>query len=70
MPTPIHQLEVKDGTSIRMLAYGTGTAWYKSTQSGGVDRKIIEGIKTAIKLGYITLTMPKYITKSQKWELP
>ncbi|KAF6219821.1 hypothetical protein HO133_003646 [Letharia lupina] len=54
IPTPIPQLELNDGTSIPMLAYGTGTAWYKSTE-GGVDRKTVEGIKTAIKLGYYHL---------------
>lgn len=28
-----------------------GTAWYKSPDSG-IDRKTVDGIKTAIKLGY------------------
>lgn len=28
-----------------------GTAWYKSSE-GSVDQKVVEGIKTAIKLGY------------------
>lgn len=31
-----------------------GTAWYKSS-SGGVDRKLVEAIKLAIKLGYYHL---------------
>lgn len=32
-----------------------GTAWYKSSSGGGIDRKCTEAIKTAIKLGYYHL---------------
>lgn len=31
-----------------------GTAWYKS-EAGGIDRPTVEGVKTAIKLGYMHL---------------
>ena len=70
IPTPIPQLELNDGTSIPMLSYGSksspttpihgpnnslaGTAWYKPSE-GSVDRKTVDGIKTAIKLGYYHL---------------
>lgn len=54
IPTPIPQLKLNDGTSIPMLSYGTGTAWYKASE-GSVDRKTVDGIKTAIKLGYYHL---------------
>lgn len=33
------------------LAYGTGTAWYK-TQDSDINRDLVDSIKTAIKLGY------------------
>ncbi|KAK4698021.1 hypothetical protein P7C71_g138, partial [Lecanoromycetidae sp. Uapishka_2] len=52
--TPIPNLKLNDGTSIPMLGYGTGTAWYK-TSEGSIDRKTVEGVKTAIKLGYTHL---------------
>ena len=48
--TPIPLLKLNDGNTIPMLGYGTGTAWYTSNES--VDRKTVEAIKTAIKLGY------------------
>lgn len=32
-----------------------GTAWYKSDSGGGVDRKLIDATKTALKLGYYHL---------------
>ncbi len=34
--------------------FTAGTAWYKSS-TGGIDRKTVEAIKTAIKLGYYHL---------------
>ena len=36
---------------VLQLGYGTGTAWFK-TSEGSVDRKLVDAIKTAIKLGY------------------
>lgn len=32
-----------------------GTAWYKTPDGGGIDRKTVDAIKTAIKLGYTHL---------------
>lgn len=32
-----------------------GTAWYKSNADGGIDRKLIDATKAAIKLGYYHL---------------
>lgn len=34
------------------LAYGTGTAWYKTDNKSTVNRDLVEAIKTAIRLGY------------------
>ena len=34
------------------LGYGTGTAWFKSSDDSKTDRKLVEAIKTAIKMGY------------------
>ncbi|KAL8939275.1 MAG: hypothetical protein Q9216_003446 [Gyalolechia sp. 2 TL-2023] len=51
----IPSLRLNDGTSIPLLGYGTGTAWFKSNAAGGTDRKLIDAIKTAIKLGYYHL---------------
>ncbi|KAL8687640.1 MAG: hypothetical protein Q9218_006243 [Villophora microphyllina] len=48
----IPSLKLNDGTSIPLLGYGTGTAWYKSSGGGGIDRKCTNAIKTAIRLGY------------------
>ncbi len=39
-------------TSNFKLGYGTGTAWFKFADDGKTDRKLVEAIKTAIKLGY------------------
>lgn len=50
----IPDLKLNDGTSIPMLAYGTGTAWSKKSSSS-IDRPTVDGIKTAIKLGYMHL---------------
>jgi diketogulonate reductase-like aldo/keto reductase len=53
--TPIPSLKLNDGTSIPMLAYGTGTAWYKKGDEDKIDRTLVDSIKTAIKLGYTHL---------------
>ena len=37
------------------LAYGTGTAWYKSGDESKIDQACIDSTKTAIKLGYYHL---------------
>lgn len=53
--TPIPWLKLNDGTSMPMLAYGTGTAWYKKTEQNQLDQACIDGVKAAIKLGYTHL---------------
>ncbi|KAF2710925.1 aldo-keto reductase family 1 member C13 [Pleomassaria siparia CBS 279.74] len=53
--TPIPALKLNDGTSMPMLAYGTGTAWYKQGEESKIDQAVIDGVKTAIKLGYTHL---------------
>ncbi|CAK3804355.1 NAD NADP-dependent indole-3-acetaldehyde reductase [Lecanosticta acicola] len=53
--TPIPNLKLNDGNSIPMLAYGTGTAWYKSGDESKLDQTCIDSTKTAIKLGYYHL---------------
>jgi len=50
--TPIPNLKLNDGTSIPMLAFGTGTAWYKQGDESVLDQVCIDSAKTAIKLGY------------------
>ncbi|KAL1846357.1 hypothetical protein Plec18167_007962 [Paecilomyces lecythidis] len=47
----IPTVKLNDGTEIPALGYGTGTAWYKKG-GGGINRDIVEAVKTAIKLGY------------------
>lgn len=53
--TPIPYLKLNDGTSMPMLAYGTGTAWYKKQETSELDQACIDGVKAAIKLGYTHL---------------
>ncbi|KAI9722387.1 MAG: hypothetical protein M1812_001859 [Candelaria pacifica] len=53
--TEIPSLKLNDGNTIPLLSFGTGTAWYKSSNDTKVDRKLIETIKTAIKMGYYHL---------------
>ncbi|KAL8849365.1 MAG: hypothetical protein Q9221_005663 [Calogaya cf. arnoldii] len=48
-------LKLNDGISIPLIGYGTGTAWYKSDGGGGIDRKLVDATKTALKLGYYHL---------------
>ena len=51
--TPVPALKLNDGSSLPMIAYGTGTAWSKrSIPETEVDKDLVEGIKTAIKMGY------------------
>ncbi|KAF2257544.1 aldo-keto reductase family 1 member C13 [Lojkania enalia] len=51
----IPSLKLNDGTSIPMLAYGTGTAWYKSGDESKIDQAVIDGVTMAIRLGYTHL---------------
>ncbi|KAM0711156.1 hypothetical protein Q7P35_001895 [Cladosporium inversicolor] len=48
----IPSLKLNDGTSIPMLGYGTGTAWYKTGDESELDQTCIDSAKTAIGLGY------------------
>ncbi|KAF2145951.1 uncharacterized protein K452DRAFT_219383 [Aplosporella prunicola CBS 121167] len=50
--TPIPSLKLNDGTSIPMLGYGSGTAWYKTGDESKVDEELVKSIKKAIELGY------------------
>lgn len=51
----IPNLKLNDGTSIPMLGYGTGTAWYKTGEESKIDQSIIDAVKMATKLGYTHL---------------
>lgn len=51
----IPNLKLNDGNSIPMLGFGTGTAWYKTSDDGKIDQATIDAVKTAIKLGYTHL---------------
>ncbi|KAF2427139.1 aldo-keto reductase family 1 member C13 [Tothia fuscella] len=53
--TPIPSLKLNDGNSIPMLAYGTGTAWFKKGDESTIDKDLVSSIKTAIDLGYYHL---------------
>jgi len=53
--THIPALKLNDGNSIPMLAYGTGTAWFKRGDENTTDRSLIDGLKAALKLGYYHL---------------
>ncbi|KAF2128857.1 aldo-keto reductase family 1 member C13 [Dothidotthia symphoricarpi CBS 119687] len=48
-------LKLNDGTSMPMLGYGTGTAWYKTGDESKIDQACIDAVKTAIGLGYTHL---------------
>ncbi|KAL3478016.1 NADP-dependent oxidoreductase domain-containing protein [Aspergillus californicus] len=48
----IPSTQLKDGTPIPVLGYGTGTAWYKAKEDTNINRELVDSIKTAIKLGY------------------
>ncbi|RDW69178.1 aldo/keto reductase [Aspergillus mulundensis] len=50
--TSIPTTQLKDGTSIPVIGYGTGTAWFKKVGDTGVNRELVESVKTAIRLGY------------------
>ncbi|KAL8980403.1 MAG: hypothetical protein Q9205_004503 [Flavoplaca limonia] len=51
----IPSLKLNDGTSIPLVGYGTGTAWYKSDKGGALDRNFIDATTMALKLGYYHL---------------
>ncbi|KAK2801072.1 hypothetical protein FQN50_007880 [Emmonsiellopsis sp. PD_5] len=49
---PIPEKTLNDGTSVPVLGYGTGTAWYKKGEDTGLDQQLISSVKEAISLGY------------------
>lgn len=51
----IPKLKLNDGNSMPMLAFGTGTSWFKSGEESKVDQATIDAVKIAIKLGYTHL---------------
>jgi len=51
----IPKLKLNDGTSMPMLGYGTGTAWFKTGEESKIDQAIIDSVKIATKLGYTHL---------------
>lgn len=42
-------------TSTWLKSGVAGTTWYKSDADGGIDRKLVDATKTALKLGYYHL---------------
>jgi len=53
--TNIPWLKLNDGTSMPMLGYGTGTAWFKKGEESKLDQPVIDAVKVAIKLEYTHL---------------
>ena len=51
----IPKLKLNDGTSMPMLGYGTGTAWFKTGEENKIDQATIDAVKIATKLGYTHL---------------
>ncbi|CAA9963782.1 Aldo-keto reductase family 1 member C13 [Pyrenophora teres f. maculata] len=51
----IPNLKLNDGTSMPMLGYGTGTAWFKNGEESKIDQATIDAVKIATKLGYTHL---------------
>ncbi|KAJ5645520.1 hypothetical protein N7507_011531 [Penicillium longicatenatum] len=52
MVNEIPTTRLNDGTSVPILGYGTGTAWYKSSQDTEINRELVDAAKNAIELGY------------------
>ncbi|KAJ5928028.1 hypothetical protein N7466_006984 [Penicillium verhagenii] len=44
--------QFNDGTSVPILGYGTGTAWYKRSGAAEINRELVDAAKNAIDLGY------------------
>ncbi|KAJ5512964.1 Aldo/keto reductase subgroup [Penicillium fimorum] len=51
----IPTLDLNDGTSVPIVGYGTGTAWFKRSGDSGINQELVDSIKTATKLGYYHL---------------
>jgi hypothetical protein len=47
-------VKLNDSTVIPGIGYGVGTAWFNApeTDEGGVNRPLVEAVKTALKVGY------------------
>jgi diketogulonate reductase-like aldo/keto reductase len=48
----VPNLKLNDGNAIPMLGYGTGTAWAKRGEESRTDQAAVDGVKSAISLGY------------------
>ncbi|KAJ5984397.1 hypothetical protein N7481_006496 [Penicillium waksmanii] len=48
----IPTLKLNDGSSIPVLGYGTGTAWYKKAGDTSINRELVDSAKSAVKLGF------------------
>ncbi|KAL9626582.1 MAG: hypothetical protein Q9164_007844, partial [Protoblastenia rupestris] len=48
-------MKMPDGHSVPMLAYGTGTAWYKKDANSSMHKSLIEATTKAAQLGYVHL---------------
>ncbi|KAI1145611.1 NADP-dependent oxidoreductase domain-containing protein [Nemania diffusa] len=44
---------LKDGNAIPLIAFGTGTAWYKDDMDGPIDLKLIKILKHALSKGFV-----------------
>ncbi|KAH8587402.1 NADP-dependent oxidoreductase domain-containing protein [Bisporella sp. PMI_857] len=48
----IQSLLLRDGNSIPMIGFGTGTAWYKPEGKGPFDQSLVNILKKAINAGF------------------
>lgn len=46
---------LNDGSTVPVIGYGTGTAWFKTSQETGINRELVDSAKTAVNLGYLHL---------------
>ncbi|KAL2832818.1 NADP-dependent oxidoreductase domain-containing protein [Aspergillus cavernicola] len=51
----IPNLQLRDGNKIPLLAFGTGTAWFKEDGDTSFNHDLVQLIKTAIQKGFIHL---------------
>ncbi|KAJ6127467.1 hypothetical protein N7523_003079 [Penicillium sp. IBT 18751x] len=50
-PHNIPTIKLNDGSIMPVIGYGTGTAWYKTADSGP-NRELVEAAKSAVNLGF------------------
>ncbi|KAL0476667.1 hypothetical protein AKO1_006140 [Acrasis kona] len=63
-----HTVTVSNGTKVPRVAYGTGTAWFKSN-ANELDQKLINSVKDAIKAGFVHIdTAEMYNTEREVGE--